>query len=202
MGYVHPLEGVMLVDLGSHCIYPSPLSATSEVETQLLSHYRDHTRIIKMSLTQEETPKAGIITLQNGQVFQVKSDTGKPLDSLPIIDVSGIYSENFEDRKAVAEQVRTAAHEIGFFYVINHVRVTLEDSRRASNKHQGIDPKFSGQTFEAAKRFFEQPTEKKMEVYTGLVPNEYVGYHPLEHYSRSGRKKKGKHKFPKQSNRY
>jgi isopenicillin N synthase-like dioxygenase len=29
-----------------------------------------------------------------------------------------------------------------------------------------------------------------MEVFTGLVPNEYVGYHPLEHYSRSGRKKK------------
>jgi hypothetical protein len=32
-----------------------------------------------------------------------------------------MYSESFEDRKAVAEQVRAAAHEIGFFYAINHV---------------------------------------------------------------------------------
>jgi hypothetical protein len=27
--------------------------------------------------------------------------------------------------------------------------------------------------------------DKKMEVFTGLVPNEYVGYHPLEHYSQA-----------------
>jgi hypothetical protein len=74
-----------------------------------------------MSLTEAEQPKVGTITLQNGQTFDVKSDAGKKIDSLPVIDVSGIYSENFEKRKAVAEQIRAAAHEIGFFYAINHV---------------------------------------------------------------------------------
>ena len=74
-----------------------------------------------MSLTEAEQQKTNTITLQNGQTLTVKSDTGKKLDSLPVIDVSGMYSENFEDRKAVAEQVRAAAHEIGFFCFINHV---------------------------------------------------------------------------------
>lgn len=30
-----------------------------------------------------------------------------------------------------------------------------------------------------------------MEVLTGLVPNEFVGYHPMEHYNRNGWKKNG-----------
>jgi hypothetical protein len=74
-----------------------------------------------MSLTEAKQQKANTITLQNGQTLIVKSDTGKKFDSLPVIDVSGMYSENFDDRKAVAEQVREAAHEIRFFYAINHV---------------------------------------------------------------------------------
>ena len=74
-----------------------------------------------MSLTEAEQPKSNTITLHNSQTLTVGSDTGKKLDSLPVIDVSGMYSENFEDRKAVAQQVRAAAHEIGFFYAINHV---------------------------------------------------------------------------------
>ncbi|KAH6670603.1 putative isopenicillin N synthetase [Halenospora varia] len=127
-----------------------------------------------MSLTESQAPKKTTITLQNGQVLNVTSDSVKKLGALPVIDVSGIYSDNLEDRKAVAEQIRAAAHEISFFYAINH----------------GVDPKYTKNTFEQAKRFFELPTEKKMEVYTGLVPNGYVGYHPMEHYSRAGRPKK------------
>ena len=46
---------------------------------------------------------------------------------------------------------------------------------------------YSKNIFEQAKHFFDQSMDKKMEAFTGLVPNEYVGYHP---YSRSGRKKK------------
>jgi hypothetical protein len=105
-----------------------------------------------------------------------------------------MYSSNFEERKAVAEKVRTAAHEIGFFYAINHMRKSPKAKLRSStNGNQGVDSKYSKNTFEQAKRFFDFPTEKKMEVFTGLVPNEYVGYHPLEHYSRSGRKKIGRY---------
>jgi isopenicillin N synthase-like dioxygenase len=65
-------------------------------------------------------------------------------------------------RKAVAEQVREAAHRIGFFYIVNH----------------GIDPVHAENTFGQAKRFFAQPDEKKMEVCTDLV-TEYFGYFPM-----------------------
>jgi hypothetical protein len=83
-----------------------------------------------MSLTAAEQPNVSTITLQNRQTFDVKSYAGKKLDSLPVIDVSGIYSEDFEKRKAVAEQIRAAAHETGFFYAINHV--TPPVSRRSA----------------------------------------------------------------------
>jgi hypothetical protein len=74
-----------------------------------------------MSLRESEAPKTTTITLQNGQTFNVHSDSGKMLESLPVIDVSGMYCEKVEDRKAVAEQIRSAAHEIGFFYAVNYI---------------------------------------------------------------------------------
>lgn len=62
------------------------------------------------------------IPLSNGQVKYVVSNESIDLDAIPIIDVSGINSPNISDRMAIAKQIRTAATEIGFFYVINHVR--------------------------------------------------------------------------------
>lgn len=49
----------------------------------------------------------------------------------------------------------------------------------------------ASEAFAQAKRFFALPEDKKMEVYTGLVPNEFVGYHPMNHYNRNGWKHKG-----------
>lgn len=81
-----------------------------------------------MSLTEEEQPRESTFTLQNGQTLTVKSDSGSQVGSLPVIDVSDMYSEDFEKRKAVAEKVRTAAHEIGFFYAVNHVGIQFVPS--------------------------------------------------------------------------
>ncbi|KAH8803408.1 putative gibberellin 3-beta hydroxylase [Xylogone sp. PMI_703] len=127
-----------------------------------------------MSATMTESAKPHTITLQNGTVVNVKSNIPTRAETLPIIDVSRMYSPNLEDRKAVAEEVRKAAHDIGFFYVVNH----------------GVDPKYTDATFEAAKNFFTLPKETKMKVHTDLVPNEYVGYHPLEAYARNSKKLK------------
>jgi len=102
------------------------------------------------------------VTLQNGQKIFFHSDRSIEADEIPIIDISGIYSSDVADRKAVAEKIREAAHRIGFFYIVNH----------------GIDPKYAEHTFEQAKRFFAQPDEKKMEVCTDLV-EEYFGYFPM-----------------------
>ncbi|KZT22409.1 putative gibberellin 3-beta hydroxylase [Neolentinus lepideus HHB14362 ss-1] len=107
-----------------------------------------------------------------GQTVQVSSNISRTADEIPIIDISGAFSDRYEDRKAVAEHVREASSRIGFFYMVNH----------------GIDPECQKDTFEQARRFFSLPEEKKMEIYTGLVPDEYVGYHPLLTSNRDGRK--------------
>ncbi|KAL7954124.1 hypothetical protein V8C34DRAFT_308607 [Trichoderma compactum] len=39
---------------------------------------------------------------------------------MPIIDMSPIFSSSLDERQAVAQQVRTAAQNMGFFYMENH----------------------------------------------------------------------------------
>ncbi|ETI20821.1 hypothetical protein G647_07163 [Cladophialophora carrionii CBS 160.54] len=124
--------------------------------------------------TQTESAEANalVIKLQNGQTLHVESNEAIDADEIPIIDVAGIYSDKLEDRQAVADKVREAAHRIGFFYVINH----------------GFDAKLTDGVFEQAKRFFKLPMEKKLEVDTNLVPKEYVGYHAMASYNKASRK--------------
>jgi isopenicillin N synthase-like dioxygenase len=111
-----------------------------------------------------ETPQPPLnLTLGNGQKIHFHSDTAIDADEIPVIDISGIYSDDINDRRAVAEQIRQAAHQIGFFYIVNH----------------GIDNKHEKATFEQAKRFFSLPEERKMQVCTDLVPDEFFGYFPM-----------------------
>ncbi|KAK7715478.1 hypothetical protein SLS57_006865 [Botryosphaeria dothidea] len=127
-----------------------------------------------MAQTQTQSRPARTLRLQNGQVYQFESNESIEADEIPIIDISGIYSEKLEECQAVAEKVREAAHRIGFFYIVGH----------------GIDPGYAETAFEQAKRFFALEEEKKMEVYTGLVPNEFVGFHPMKHYNRNSLEQK------------
>jgi hypothetical protein len=83
-------------------------------------------------------------------------------NSIPLIDVAGIFSSNLEDRKAVAAQLRDACINVGFFYVKNH----------------GITKEMVDGVFEWGKKFFDLDFEEKMEVYIDNVPN-YRGYTPL-----------------------
>jgi hypothetical protein len=41
-------------------------------------------------------------------------------EEIPIIDLSPLYSSKFEDRKALAKEIRAAAVNTGFFYIKNH----------------------------------------------------------------------------------
>lgn len=68
--------------------------------------------------------------------------------SIPVIDVSGLYSADIADRRRVADEIGRACDEIGFFYAVNH-HVKLETIEAAWKK---------------ALEFFAQPMEAKLAV--------------------------------------
>ncbi|ORY01440.1 putative isopenicillin N synthetase [Clohesyomyces aquaticus] len=120
----------------------------------------------------EAGPKPELhLTLQNGQSIRFHSDTAIDAHEIPVTYLQGMYSDNIEDRKVVAEQIREAEHRIGFLYIVNH----------------GIDGKYAENTFHQAKRFFGQEEQKKLEVCTDLV--EYLGYFLMARYNRNGKRK-------------
>ena len=69
--------------------------------------------------TVQAAPKK--ITLSNGKSFTVASNASTTAESIPLLDVSRLYSDKLEDRQSLAEEVRKAAREIGFFTIVNHV---------------------------------------------------------------------------------
>ncbi|KAH6715586.1 2og-Fe oxygenase family protein [Leptodontidium sp. MPI-SDFR-AT-0119] len=75
-------------------------------------------------------------------------------DEIPLIDISGIYSSSFDERKAVATQIHEAATNIGFFYVKNH----------------GISASVMKSAYDSSLEFFRQPDEIKQEVNAELSP--------------------------------
>ncbi|KAH0489854.1 hypothetical protein TgHK011_001347 [Trichoderma gracile] len=65
---------------------------------------------------------------------------------IPIIDISPTFSESLEERKAVAQQVRAAARNMGFFYIKNH----------------GIPTDVTRDAYKACLAFFRQDKDVKM----------------------------------------
>ncbi|XP_039163071.1 1-aminocyclopropane-1-carboxylate oxidase homolog 8-like [Eucalyptus grandis] len=76
----------------------------------------------------------------------LKHVVGLKTDSIPIIDLSG---SNFDRRPSIIEEVARAAHEFGFFQIVNH----------------GVPTKVLSQTIVAVKAFHEQPAEVKARIY-------------------------------------
>lgn len=71
--------------------------------------------------------------------------------SIPVIDISGLYSADPADRQAVAEKLGDTARNVGFLYISGHrVPQDLIDGVRA-----------------AAKDFFALPLDRKMDYYIG-----------------------------------
>ncbi|KAH9884543.1 2OG-Fe(II) oxygenase [Xylariomycetidae sp. FL2044] len=69
-------------------------------------------------------------------------------DEIPIVHISGIFSDSLADRQAVAAEIRRAATTSGFFYMKNH----------------GVPEEAIRTCLAAANNFFHQPEEVKQRV--------------------------------------
>ena len=80
---------------------------------------------------------------------------------LPVVDVSGLYSDDPADRANAADALGKAAREVGFLYVTGH--------------HVGKE--LRQRLLDQTKRFFAQPEDRKMDIYIGKSDN-HRGYVP------------------------
>ncbi|KAJ4286002.1 hypothetical protein N0V88_008153 [Collariella sp. IMI 366227] len=96
------------------------------------------------------TPATTELRLSSGNGTVARTILNTPLrdadpSEVPIIDVSGILSASLPNRKAVAEQIRQAAMNNGFFYIANH----------------GIPVDVTNKAYGACLDFFRQPAALK-----------------------------------------
>lgn len=82
--------------------------------------------------------------------------------ALPIIDISGLRGHDAVARHLVADQLRKACEQRGFFYITGH----------------GIDPALIRSVFAASQRFFDLPMSEKLSVDKKLSACNR-GYEPL-----------------------
>ena len=79
------------------------------------------------------------------------NNENKAFTSIPVIDVSGLFSEDKKQREGVAEKMGKAAADVGFLYVTGH----------------GISAQHIANLRQAAKDFFSQSLASKMQHYIG-----------------------------------
>jgi isopenicillin N synthase-like dioxygenase len=93
-----------------------------------------------------------------------------PFDAIPVIDFAAMQGDNFrskglsqsDDRQQVADQLRTACTQVGFFYVKNH----------------GVPQSIIDEAFAQAQRFFALPLLEKLNIHISRSAN-HRGYVPL-----------------------
>src|SRR3984893_11777348 len=68
--------------------------------------------------------------------------------ALSIIDIGGLSSSSWTKRKAVAERLRAACLDNGFFYIVNH----------------GVPAQIIASLFDETRRFFDSPAAVKSTV--------------------------------------
>lgn len=86
--------------------------------------------------------------------------TSLPTETLPVIDISGLRSAAAADRRLVAERLRDACLDKGFFYISGH----------------GVPAHLAAEIFRQAAPFFALPEAAKLAVRKGTSQR---GYQPL-----------------------
>ncbi|WP_017446993.1 isopenicillin N synthase family dioxygenase [Gayadomonas joobiniege] len=85
----------------------------------------------------------------------------RAFSSIPVIDISGLYSDNLKTRQRVADKIAVAAQDVGFFYI---------------REHQ-ISQQLIDNLIEQAQGFFAQPLSEKMRWHIAQSEN-HSGYVP------------------------
>lgn len=83
--------------------------------------------------------------------------------TLPVIDLTGLHTDDPAQKAAVAQQLGEAARTSGFFYITGH----------------GVPQALIDATFAASKAFHEMPRSFKMKTWSGFTTN-HRGYVPFE----------------------
>ncbi|KIK40851.1 hypothetical protein CY34DRAFT_243805 [Suillus luteus UH-Slu-Lm8-n1] len=73
---------------------------------------------------------------------------GGAFQSIPIIDLEGAFSEDEALRRALAQQIRMACMDVGFFYIKNH----------------GIAQHCLDEVLKVNQEYYSLPAEEKMKV--------------------------------------
>lgn len=94
------------------------------------------------------------------------SDLGKPnshtaFQTLPLVDISGLYADDLAVRQHTAAQLGQAARDAGFLYITGH----------------GVPPALIDGLVNRSRAYFAQPLAAKMADYIGLSSN-HSGYVP------------------------
>ncbi len=83
--------------------------------------------------------------------------------TLPVIDLSGLFTGDAADKARVASELGSAARTSGFFYITGH----------------GVSQEQMDAAFAASKAFHEMPRSFKMKYWSGFTTN-HRGYVPFE----------------------
>ena len=70
-------------------------------------------------------------------------------DEIPLIDIGGIFSEDYEERLRVAKEVAEVCKTVGFMYIKNH----------------GISQELIDDVFDLSQKYHAQPLEAKKDQY-------------------------------------
>ncbi|KAF9019957.1 Clavaminate synthase-like protein [Hymenopellis radicata] len=90
------------------------------------------------------------------------SKANTSFSAIPVIDLSTIHSSDATSRKLLANQLRDACINVGFFYVRNH----------------GIPEQVVSSFISESKEYFSMPLDYKMQLENKKTPN-FKGYSPL-----------------------
>src|ERR1700744_3389700 len=86
----------------------------------------------------------------------------KPAENIPVVDISGSFSGDREQRKAIAWEIHKACRETGFFYISGH----------------GVAPELIEAQFEWTKKLFALPLAQKEALHMKKSPPA-GGYEPI-----------------------